>query len=302
MLSVYIKAVFSTAESFRERNQSKRDSQEAIVRRLLFMVIVFVLIPITFIAPVRAQEGDGADTRDTVSGKPQRVVIDILPDSCPNYLVFEEGVIDDEATVVPVAIIGSWNLDVAKIRPETVRLGKLTPIWWGMSDVATAPRYVDDRCHRFGQKPDGMADLVLLFDQSEVIAGLGIDCNREALTLIIQGELTDGERFEGIDKIVFLVRSMGAGGHGWGGEVVLGNYPNPFNPSTDISFSLPEASTVRLEVFNLLGQAVATVYSGTLGAGEHSFTWDGSRSPSGVYMYRLTAGEFNITKKMMLLK
>jgi len=80
------------------------------------------------------------------------------------------------------------------------------------------------------------------------------------------------------------------------------NYPNPFNPVTEISFSLPEASKVKLDVFNMLGQKVTTIYEGKLEAGTHSFSWDGSSVSSGVYLYRLTAGDFVETKKMVLLK
>jgi len=80
------------------------------------------------------------------------------------------------------------------------------------------------------------------------------------------------------------------------------NYPNPFNPVTEISFSLPQATEVKLDVFNLLGQNVTTIYEGTLEAGTHSFSWDGPSVASGVYLYRLTAGDFVTTKKMILLK
>ncbi|MBU8934907.1 MAG: FG-GAP repeat protein [candidate division Zixibacteria bacterium] len=80
------------------------------------------------------------------------------------------------------------------------------------------------------------------------------------------------------------------------------NYPNPFNPVTEITFTLPQASRVRLEVFNMLGQEVSTIYDGGLKAGVHSFTWDGSSVASGVYFYRLTAGNFVETKKMVLIK
>jgi len=86
-------------------------------------------------------------------------------------------------------------------------------------------------------------------------------------------------------------------------EFSLGqNYPNPFNPITDISFSLPVASHVKLEIFNVMGQKVATVVDRHLEAGNHSVTWDGSQGASGVYLYRLTAGDFVESKKMVLLK
>ncbi len=80
------------------------------------------------------------------------------------------------------------------------------------------------------------------------------------------------------------------------------NYPNPFNPSTMISFTLPEASQVMLNVFNIQGQRVSTLADGMFEAGEHVVTWDGARFASGVYFYRLEAGQFAQTRKMILLK
>ena len=80
------------------------------------------------------------------------------------------------------------------------------------------------------------------------------------------------------------------------------NYPNPFNPSTSVEFSLPAASEVRLSVFNLLGQEVATLVNGQMVAGSHTVRFDASRLSSGVYLYRLTAGSFSKTLKMVLLK
>lgn len=85
------------------------------------------------------------------------------------------------------------------------------------------------------------------------------------------------------------------------------NYPNPFNPSTTISFSLPTASEATLEIYNLLGQKVATLYDGFAEAGEHKVVWDGrtlngETASSGIYLYRLTAGQFVKTLKMTLVK
>jgi hypothetical protein len=80
------------------------------------------------------------------------------------------------------------------------------------------------------------------------------------------------------------------------------NYPNPFNPSTKIEFSLPNASSVDLKVFNVLGQEVATLAHGLFTAGSHAVTFDASRLSTGVYLYKLTAGSFVSTKKMLLVK
>jgi hypothetical protein len=85
------------------------------------------------------------------------------------------------------------------------------------------------------------------------------------------------------------------------------NFPNPTNPGTSIQFALPRSSVVKLEIFNITGQLVATLADKRFSAGEHTVTWtgngaDGRAVPSGVYLYRLTAGEFASTKKMVILK
>jgi hypothetical protein len=83
---------------------------------------------------------------------------------------------------------------------------------------------------------------------------------------------------------------------------LLQNYPNPFNPSTSISFTIPKQSHVRLQVFNVLGQLVGTLVDGSKQAGSYTVTWDASSKPDGVYFYKLSAGAFVQTKKMVLMK
>ncbi len=80
------------------------------------------------------------------------------------------------------------------------------------------------------------------------------------------------------------------------------NYPNPFNPATTIRYAVPHRSRVTLTVFNMLGQQAATLVSGEVEAGYHEVQFNGSGLASGVYFYRLQAGDFVQTRKLLLLK
>jgi photosystem II stability/assembly factor-like uncharacterized protein len=80
------------------------------------------------------------------------------------------------------------------------------------------------------------------------------------------------------------------------------NYPNPFNPSTIIDYQLPITSNVELNIYNLLGQRVVTLVRERQQAGYYQIEWEASRYSSGVYYYRLKAGEFQDVKKMIILK
>jgi hypothetical protein len=80
------------------------------------------------------------------------------------------------------------------------------------------------------------------------------------------------------------------------------NYPNPFNPTTTIRYSLPEAAHVVLTVYDVLGRAMMTVLDATQLAGEKSVELDASSLASGVYFYRMQAGGFVATRKLLLLR
>lgn len=80
------------------------------------------------------------------------------------------------------------------------------------------------------------------------------------------------------------------------------NYPNPFNPTTTIEYAIPEDLEVRLEIYNVLGQRVTTLVDESRRAGTHNVEWDASEFASGVYIYRLQAGDKTITQEMTLVK
>jgi hypothetical protein len=80
------------------------------------------------------------------------------------------------------------------------------------------------------------------------------------------------------------------------------NYPNPFNPSTTIRYGLPHKTAVQLSIFNTLGQQVAELVNREQEAGYHEVKFDGSKLASGVYLYRIQAGSYVATKKLLLVR
>ena len=80
------------------------------------------------------------------------------------------------------------------------------------------------------------------------------------------------------------------------------NYPNPFNPGTTIGFTLPRASHVTLSVFNMVGEEITTLVFGEFGPGNYTTRWDAEGIASGVYFYRIQAGDVVETKKLLLLR
>lgn len=80
------------------------------------------------------------------------------------------------------------------------------------------------------------------------------------------------------------------------------NYPNPFNPSTTINFTLKNAGRATLEVYNVLGQKVASIFDSMLEKGQHSYQWNAHSLSSGTYFYKLVSGNYSATKKLTLVK
>ena len=112
----------------------------------------------------------------------------------------------------------------------------------------------------------------------------------------------------GTDYHIRVVVDYGMVGVNEDGEVVPAefalrqNYPNPFNAKTTITYSLAECSDITLEVFNIMGQKIATLENGNKEAGIYTVTWDASDVSSGVYFYKLSIGNNVFTRKMSLLK
>jgi subtilisin family serine protease len=151
--------------------------------------------------------------------------------------------------------------------------------------------------------PNSSADIDVIFDATELevdtytgyLEILSNDPHQQ--TLIVPCTLTVTPQTSVDDDTEAIPREFG----------LDQNYPNPFNPSTRIGFALPEQSEVNLVIYDLLGRQVRNLYSGELQAGYQLVAWDGTNDegdsmPSGVYFYRLQAGDLQQSRKMLMIK
>jgi hypothetical protein len=178
-------------------------------------------------------------------------------------------------------------------------------------------RYLLPRPYRLEVTPAGdrrtvvaafEADLRGLWGGAAVVFASGFlnrDANSGGPAFGLFAALPSGDVVE-FPSVGGVAASLAKGGEGETGLPVQyslnQNYPNPFNPSTTISFALPQASHVTVSVYNVAGQLVRTLVNDNLEAGEHQVTFDAGAIASGVYFYRISAGDFTDTRKMVLLK
>ena len=80
------------------------------------------------------------------------------------------------------------------------------------------------------------------------------------------------------------------------------NYPNPFNPNTNISFSIPQSNFVQIKIYDVVGGLVDVLVNEEKPAGVYNIEWNANHNPAGIYFYQMKAGNFNETKKILLLK
>jgi hypothetical protein len=265
---------------------------------------------------------DGCGNTDTCSFSFRLVPFDVKPGSCPNAFNVKfqgpQAAMTADPTVfgesvLPVAILGTDDLDVKQIDVESLRLEGVAPLRFSYEDVATP--VADDPgpscvCTREGR--DGYLDLTLKFSRSEIVSAISPVFDGDEVMLTITGAMSDGTLLAGGDCV--LIRGPKA--------IPIGSetanipeeggfeawcYPNPFNPETNISYRLPEAGEVSLIVYNVMGQEVARLVDRYQAAGLYTVRWTGRddsgvQVASGIYFYRLQAGEFGLTRKMMLLK
>ncbi len=246
--------------------------------------------------------------------------LDIRPGTCKNpfnihNFEFIGSGNPNKGGKMPVAILGGEGFDVTEIDISTVRLNGVAPLRNGQSfcDVA-GPGEIEGPCHCGEEGADGYTDLLLKFSNQEIAATriiLSIPQPGEKWTLAMRGALDDGREFQMSDCVTFVGpppdfdkpdRPMLTGE-----TRLMSASPNPFNPSTTIAFELAAPGEVSITVYDVSGRMIRSLVNGRMPAGMHEVTWNGrdrngATAASGVYFYRLIAGEILETRKMVLLR
>jgi len=251
----------------------------------------------------------------TVVCEPLIVFVDIKPQSCPNPLNIKGGYskgnpqshhedIRRPKSVLPVAILGMEYFDVATVDFSTVLLEGVAPIRSAIEDVSTP--FDGELCGCTTEGADGFDDLTLKFYRHQIVAALGDVQDGDEVVLTLTGALSDGTPIEGADCVLIIsskgdatVKPIAFVPSSYG---LSQNYPNPFNPQTAIRYALAKDAQVTLVVYNIAGQKIKTLLNEEQQAGYHECVWDGKDVASGIYFYRLQAGDFVQTRKMVLLK
>jgi hypothetical protein len=217
---------------------------------------------------------------------------------------------------MPVAVLGREGFDVTEIVVSTIRLNGVAPLSQGQSfcDIA-GPGEEDGPCNCSVEGPDGYTDLMLKFSNREIAATrviLSIPEPGEKWVLTMTGELEDGTAFQMSDCVTFVgkpPKSEKQDRHYLltGETRLVGASPNPFNPATTIAFELASPGEVSITVYDVSGRMIRSLVDAYLPAGMHEVTWNGQDGSgtavaSGVYFYRLVAGEIMETRKMVLLR
>ena len=247
-----------------------------------------------------------------------QVGLDILPGSCPNpfNVVWLRSLHEGEdkkhagaskGGVLPVAVVGSEELDVCKVDVSTVLLEGIPPLRYGYEDVTRPVLGGDGVCACTVEGPDGYTDLTLKFSRQAVAGVFGDVEDADVVVLKVTGLLVDGTSFEGSDCVVIngTYRALPPVG---GGEPRLGPVvPNPFNPITRITFSVEQGGPVNLRIFDVNGRLVRVLVDAWLEPRQYEAVWDGTdrrgkQVASGVYFYRLDAPGWRETKKMTLAR
>jgi parallel beta-helix repeat protein len=202
--------------------------------------------------------------------------------------------------VLPVALLGTEDFNVAEIDPGSVMLEEVYPLRWSIEDIATPVEQVE-RCTCAAEEPDGFEDMTLKFSTQDIVAVLPEVTVGEKIILTVTGTLAGGEPFEAHDCILIRGDGKGRGPQKENaGRISLRSTPH--DNIQVIGFENYTTSLVEISVYDVLGRLVQRVHGSVRPAGVHTVAWDASGLSSGVYFYRVVGGGSTATKKLVLLR
>lgn len=247
--------------------------------------------------------------------EPGALALDIKPGSCPNTFNTDPYTRERHNGkrpngVLPVALLGGEGVDVHDVDTSSLTLEGVAPLRYSYEDVGT-PYGGDDDCGCNGEDGDGYVDLTLKFSRADLVDQIG--SVTEPMELTLSGMMKDGTPFEVTDCVTPPGWGDGDGKDDDGDDptVSLGPdqqvvlkpaTPNPFNPTTRIAYEVARSGHVRLSVYNVRGEHVATLVDGRVSAGAHEVTWEAGSVPSGVYFYRIEFAGVTQTRKALVVK
>jgi hypothetical protein len=176
--------------------------------------------------------------------------------------------------------------DFSPAPSETLTVGLVGRYTWGSSPqvVSDVQHWLDSASSNFGW--------ILIGNETGPQTSKRFDGKDDVVDSLRPRLVVTYQQLTGVHDQATIVRTYS----------LAQNYPNPFNPSTTIVYALPGRSYVSLVVYNVLGMKVATLAEGVQEAGEYNVVFDGSGLASGVYYYRLRAGNYTGTKKLLLIR
>jgi hypothetical protein len=238
----------------------------------------------------------------------QLVELDIHPGSCPNpynIKLFDwANEKKPSPSVLPAAILGSETVDVNDIDPATLMLEGVPALCHSYEDVATLDGHEGCDCN--DGDADGYMDMTIKFNRQAIAMALLLENpphKGQMLPLTLTGAYWDGMPFEATDCITLVGNAGEKKQTGLDGASALGfPTPNPFNPVTRISYNISSTQHVRIAIYDVAGRMVEELVNQTKNAGEYVVEWDAGSLPSGVYFYRMEAGDQTIVRRATLLK
>lgn len=241
--------------------------------------------------------------------------VDILPAICPNTLTIGlpglqfQGIRPGAAAAnqprVALAILGTSTFDVSGIDPASIEVIGVEPLSHKLMDVSRPvdPSETECECHALGS--DGIMDLVVYFDQGQLLAACGPVKDGDVRSLDVVGAMKSGGALAGHDCLTIKkgptsVSQLASAGEA--AEPGFGIRPNPFNAATVIAFAISSEQHVRMDIYDVLGRRVVTLVDDFLPAGQHEAIWNAAGRASGMYFARLITAEATVTKPMVLMK